>query len=364
MFGGLRKKAYFCKQKFVNLDNFALNVYMCKLERKDIARFSSQGWMPRGVRVVKRCHCRWVKDYTLTGDAPKEFVRVYHYEKGQSWTRKNACGWPEYIAKTGHKWYPNESITEYLMNRLGEVFGLTMADSDLAMINGQLRFLSRYFLRRGKDQLIHGAEIFAGYLEDERLVEAIEEEGRARDLFTMQFVEKAVGCIFAEERVLVMHELVRLVLFDALVGNNDRHYYNWGVVIAVDGSRDLRFAPVYDTARGLFWNDDDDKVRRRLSQGEANVNQYIAKYCRGSKPKLGWEGDDSINHFRMVEHLVRYEFYVSREEATRMFADDVLVRMCDVVDTEFKDLMIPERRLLVKRCLEYRFKEIKKIIEL
>lgn len=38
--------------------------------------------------------------------------------------------------------------------------------------------------------------------------------------------------------------------------------------------------------------------------------------------------------------------------------------MCDVVDTEFKDLMIPERRLLVKRCLEYRFKEIKKIIEL
>lgn len=82
----------------------------------------------------------------MSGDAPKEFVRVYHYEKGQCWRKSNPKNWPEYIAKTGHKWYPNESITEFLMNRLGEVFGLEMAKSKLLSINGQVRFLSKYFL--------------------------------------------------------------------------------------------------------------------------------------------------------------------------------------------------------------------------
>lgn len=256
---------------------------MCKLVRKQIERNSSPGWNPKGIEVVKRHQCRWVKDFTLSGDAPKEFVRVYHYEVGQTWTKANAHNWPEYIAKTGHKWYPNESITEYMMNLLGEVFGLNMAKSKLVLINGQVRFLSRYFLRRGHEQLIHGAEIFAGYLEDAQLVEKIEEEGKARELFTLQFVESAVASLFPNDKVYVMHELVRLILFDALVGNNDRHYYNWGVILDLDGKEKLKFAPIYDTARGLFWNDDDEKIRRRmLAGGTASVDKYLIPKFRNS----------------------------------------------------------------------------------
>lgn len=336
---------------------------MCQLERKRIERYSSSGYKFRGIEVIKRHQCRWVKDFTLSGDAPKEFVKIYHYEKGQTWTKSNDRNWPEYIAKTGHKWYPNESITEYLMNRLGEVFGLNMAKSKLAIINGQVRFLSRYFLRRGYDQLIHGAEIFAGYLEDAQIVEEIEEEGQARELFTMQFVENAVGSIFPDKKEYVIHELVRLILFDALVGNNDRHFYNWGVVLALDGKKELLFAPVYDTARGLFWNDDDEKIRRKmLAGGTANIARYLQKYCNGSRPKLGWNGDKGLNHFGMVRHIAEAEFYISRSELQSMFEDGKLIDLLSMIDREFSLLMIPERRELIKKCLQYRFNTIKELI--
>lgn len=250
------------------------------------------------------------------------------------------------------------------MNRLGEVFGLKMAESKLLSINGQVRFLSRYFLRRGHDQLIHGAEIFAGYLEDAQFVEEIEEEGKARELFTMQFVEKAVGTIFPIERDYVMHELVRLLLFDALVGNNDRHFYNWGVILDLDGKHNMRFAPVYDTARGLFWNDDDEKIKRRfVSGGTARIDNYLERYCIASRPKLGWEGDSKLNHFSMVRHIVDSQFYINKEELQTLFADDVFLNMQVVIDKEFSDLMIPERLDLVKKCLQYRFKTIKQILQ-
>lgn len=126
---------------------------------------------------------------------------------------------------------------------------------------------------------------------------------------------------------------------------------------------EIRFAPIYDTARGLFWNDDDDKLRRRMSAGgNANVQQYIKKYCEGSKPKLGWEGDDNINHFRIVEHIIRNQFYITPQELNEMFAEQVLENMLQLVDREFSQLMIPERRELIKSCLTYRFNTIKNLL--
>ena len=66
--------------------------------------------------------------------------------------------------------------------------------------------------------------IFAGYLEDQVLVESIEKANLSRDLFTLQFVERAVTKAFPKERDAILGDLVRLLLFDAMVGNNDRHF--------------------------------------------------------------------------------------------------------------------------------------------
>ena len=162
----------------------AKNIDEVKLPRSGVENYScGRGASCHGVDVVKARDCIWVKDVTLTGDAPKGFVRLYEFQRDGKVRRNNPATWPLYIAKTGHKWYPVESITEHLLNRLGVVFGLRMADSKLALINGQLRFLSRYFLNPNRETLVHGAEIFAGYLEDQALVESIEKANLSRDLF-------------------------------------------------------------------------------------------------------------------------------------------------------------------------------------
>lgn len=62
------------------------------------------------------------------GDAPKDFLQVYQYGVGK---RSRPQTWPRYIAKVGHKWYPMESITEHLLNEIGRVLGLRMAESEL-----------------------------------------------------------------------------------------------------------------------------------------------------------------------------------------------------------------------------------------
>lgn len=333
---------------------------MDKLPRSGVENYSHRHAV-QGIPVIKRRDCIWVKGVTLTGDAPKGFVRLYAYQQGGRVRRHNPKTWPLYIAKTGHKWYPVESITEHLLNRLGLVFGIRVAESRLAVINGQLRFLSRYFLDVQKETLAHGAEIFAGYLEDQAFVESVEKANLSRQIFTLQFVEKAVFKAFPHEKDAIMKDLVKLLLFDAMVGNNDRHYYNWAVIQPFEKHKHARFSPVYDTARGLFWNASDEQLSMRVRQKD--VARYVMKYSDGSKPKLGWKDAGDLNHFRMVKEISDSQFYITHDELLDLFRPEMLAEMKDLVNKEFGSLLSAERIMMINDCLDYRYKTISEVIK-
>lgn len=157
-----------------------------------------------------------------------------------------------------------------------------------------------------------------------------------------------------------MHCFVKMLLFDALVGNNDRHFYNWGVKRSITQRFQPVFAPVYDTARGLFWNSLEDKLVAKSRIGHER-DAFIRKYCKGSRPKIGWDGERNIDHFKLVEHIVRTEFHIERDEIKNLFRS-ILERMLETIDCDFKKLMSEERRDMIKRCLEYRFDKINGIL--
>lgn len=336
---------------------------MSKMPFNSVERYSRsipKFW--KNIKTLKNNEYVVDNSFTVNGDAPKKLIRIYSYKKHQGYKKKQIKKWPLYIAKTGHKWYPLESVTEFLLNKLAVSFGLDAAESELYIISGQLRFLSKYFLERGCEQLVHGAEIFAGYIGDKNLVDQIEKEGLARDLFTLQFVEKSVRYSFPTQTEMIMKELVKLVLFDALVGNNDRHYFNWGVITSIKSNVRPRFSPIYDTARGLFWNLDEDAMELRMKD-KKYFPKYLEKYCQNSKPKLGWEGESSINHFKLVELIYVNEFFITKEEMRRMFDETLLTNMLRVVDNEFSKFYSPFRLFAVKECLNYRYNVIKEILK-
>lgn len=180
----------------------------------------------RSVPIIKSGNYFVDDSVSVDGDAPKKFVGIYDYNLLNHKHKANKNNWIRYIAKTGHKWYPNESITELLLNRLGMIFGLNMAESCIVMMGGQLRFLSRYFLNPIKEELVHGADILAGYLNEDSplFVEEVDKQKLTTEWFTLQLVDNAVTNMFPYQKDDIMHKLSMLVIFDAFVGNNDRHF--------------------------------------------------------------------------------------------------------------------------------------------
>ena len=301
-----------------------------------------------------------VAGQAIAGNAPKNLIRAYAYGTGTAY-RSNPRKWPGYIAKVGHKWYPNESITEHLLTRIGQLLGLKMAESSLVSAHGQVRFLSRYFLGRNQN-LVHGAEIFADYLKDEQFVEDVEQEGATQDMFTFQFIDSAIQEQFPDQARSILIEYTRMLCFDAIVGNNDRHHYNWGVVVPGHRRHKPYFSPVYDSARALFWNFDESNLEE--IEKDSNLRRlpaFIARYVKNSRPKTGWDGVNRPNHFTLIQEIYR-DYPDLRSVMSDLCHQQLLQRIHETLNGEFGPLISPLRREMILRCLERRIHLFKEAI--
>lgn len=326
------------------------------LSIKDYSGFSPK---PGSVPFAKRHHYFIIPDMAISGDAPKDFICYYHYGAGQ---KSNPKTWPRFIAKHGDKHYPIEAITEYLLNRIGEEFGFNMAASELAWIGGQIRFLSKYFLDKPKQQLLdHGADLYAGYLNDRNFVEEIEKRHKAPEFFTVQFTQETLKYFFPNDYETLMMEFIKLLVLDALVGNNDRHFYNWGIIRHLQSNTLPIFSPIYDTARGLYWNVHEDKINAIIDNKDV-LKSYLKKYCETSSPKIGWDGIKQLNHFQLVEHLCTLNAVQNCETIKNLSSKITLEKVFKMIDCEFNTLISQKRRELIKMTLQYRHEIIQKTL--
>jgi len=294
----------------------------------------------------------------LGGDAPKDFIRVYKY--GEAFKR-DVKNWSKYLAKVGHKWYPIESITEYMLNKLGETLGLKMAKSELRLADEQLRFLSKYFLAPDEN-LIHGAQIYSTFLneQDTTFVDEIEEKRMSKELLTFQLTKQAIEFVFPQQSETILENLVQLLVFDAIVGNNDRHFYNWGVITDIRNKKIPVFSPIYDTARGLFWNFNEDKIVRFFNKSNKIENGQFEKYIQLSQPKIGWDGMKKLNHFDLIANIFNnYPNYsVICSDLLNTHNLDAIFEM---LNSEFNKLLSKKRFILVRACLQERFNKLNSI---
>jgi hypothetical protein len=75
----------------------------------------------------------------------------------------------------------------------------------------------------------------------------------------------------------ILEKFWDMFVIDALIGNPDRHFDNWGIL---EFKGDIRFAPIYDCGSSLAALIDDNKMNALLSDAVAYKNQeFNATSC-------------------------------------------------------------------------------------
>lgn len=98
---------------------------------------------------------------------------------------------------------------------------------------------------------------------------------------------------------------VKVLLFDCIIGNTDRHQDNWGVLWRNDESGSLfpRFSPAFDNGTSLLHEIIESKLPKFLD------NEQIEAYVRRGKHHMKWHFEDSrqMSHMEMVDKLIEID---------------------------------------------------------
>jgi hypothetical protein len=135
----------------------------------------------------------------------------------------------------------------------------------------------------------------------------IEQKNMARDFLTISFTQETIKHFYPHQYEDIFDGFIKMLVYDAFIGNNDRHYYNWAILKHLDDKHQPYFSPIYDTARALFWNRPEEYIRKVYN----NRNQredLILKYVKQSKPKIGLEKTINTSHVDIIKVLCTKKF--------------------------------------------------------
>jgi hypothetical protein len=213
-------------------------------------------------------------------------------------TEKDVLEDPEsghrYIAKLGGRNNDLEVTTEYAIHLVGRSLGVSVADARIARYHGRLRFLSRYFLdTKAPEELVHGMQLFRELYDENTVTRVLGHQLREQAMFSVQAVKAAFGAHYLQYGADIEDRLfsgfVSMLTHDALIGVQDRHHENWGVIVRLEvGGPPPRFAPLYDSARGLFGNQTDAQLAQHYTgrEGLQRLDGFVAR----SRPLIGFDG--------------------------------------------------------------------------
>lgn len=324
------------------------------------------------IRTLKKNEYCLVDGYSIGGEAPKSFIRVYEYQdlskskkikkEIKKQRKTNVTTWTLYIAKLGHKWYPIESVTEHLIARIGAVVGLNMAHSRLAQINNQVRFLSKYFIDHDKGQeLVHGTDILVAHLNDRNFVREVQITKREPEFFTLETTVEAITNMFPKNHNEIIEAYFLMLIFDAWVGVQDRHFDNWAIVRNIFGKNDPYFSPIYDSARGLFWNEREEKILNWFQYKQ--VDAQIENQIRNSMPQVGLNTMGKVSHFVLIEEVLSDRFISIKSKARAVFSQNAMNLVQKMIETEFEGILSRSRIRLIIRCLNVRYIKLQNFLQ-
>lgn len=259
-----------------------------------------------------------------------------------------------YLFKESNKRYPAEFWAEIVAAEIGKLVGVQTPETFCAHMDDKYAALVRFFLTfewDDKDQryqqietLLEGGDLIMG------LDPAFDrKKGERHNIF---LVEK-IFCHFNREDLL--EQFFKILIFDAIIGNTDRHQDNWGF-IQKNRTKEMGLAPAYDNSTSLGSELIEEKLSGYLDKNGLRLRQYINKgkaHIRGSDNGIDLE---RINHFQLLRNLAGIKSTITGyvKEMTSFPAgmvDDVFKNLAKIEIRNSKYILSDTRRTLMKNII-------------
>ena len=154
----------------------------------------------------------------------------------------------------------------------------------------------------------------------------------------------------------MFYPFLRVLIFDALIGNSDRHHSNWGLIFNRDRTK-VKFTPLYDNGSSLCAYVEEKEINLILKDSmrfEALINTK-------SKSAIGFNNIRPVRQFDLVEYI-KENYYSKTINLVNKINENITENNIDKMLANFDEETISiERKKLLKIFLNERKNRIAEI---
>ena len=190
------------------------------------------------------------------------------------------------------------------------------------------------------------------------------EDTYSNSKYSIQMIQNSLNGI------LEIDEFYKIVIFDILIGNSDRHHSNWAILargIVYKTPEDMfdvffnySMSPLYDNGSSLCAYEDNNNLEiffKDKMKFEALVNTK-------SKSAIGWENERPIRHFELLKKI-KDNAYDGTIQYVEKIKTNINEEKIDKILSEFNNNIISiDMKKLLKMYILERRKRILRIYDL
>jgi hypothetical protein len=272
---------------------------------------------------------------------------------------------------------------------------------DIAFHKSEIGCISEFMNTQGESELTEGIQYLTGYNSAYK-----PDKKESKTEYSFQFICDALKSFDFKGYIV---ELIKIIIFDSLIGNGDRHQENWGIItynkeavvlynresknkenhffprllfrifgwileyipnlplpirIKLHSLMPNKFAPIYDSGSCLGRELLDDKVEQLLS----DERQLIGYINRGTS-EIHWHGK-KISHFELIKNISKeYPEEVKTEihRVKEIYNEKEISRIVMEIDKQLPkdkfEFKLPDnRKELIVKMISLRLGELIKIL--
>lgn len=189
------------------------------------------------------------------------------------------------------------------------------------------------------------------------------EDTYSNSKYSIQMIQNSLNGI------LEIDEFYKIVIFDILIGNSDRHHSNWAILARgivyktpedmFDVFSNYSMSPLYDNGSSLCAYEDNNNLEiffKDKMKFEALVNTK-------SKSAIGWEDERPIRHFELLKKI-KDNAYDGTIQYVEKIKTNINEEKIDKILSEFNNIISIDMKKLLKMYILERRKRILRIYDL
>lgn len=232
-----------------------------------------------------------------------------------------------------------DHISEKLASELAALLGLPSAHVEIGIYKGREGSMS-FLINRDNEDLIEGIwlinELYPNY-SAEKMYDDVKEE-----YYSLEMIINSI------EKYGLLPDLLKMLIFDYLIGNSDRHQNNWAIISK--GERKYDFSPLYDNSSSLCCYVPEKQITDLLGN-DMNRWKALVRTKSLSIVKLDKKSKKRPQHEEILLYVCEY-YFEHVYDFLKQIRLKITVGSLDVLLAKYPEEILSDiRKELIKRYL-------------